>query len=80
MYAFDNIGIGHAFEQVGQGFVSMVERGVLIPQFILVSANQDQGGLGGFYANGVEPVRDKLKRLRIAGGVVVGPFHSDLQW
>ena len=57
----------------------MVKRGALIRQFVLVGANQNEGGLGRFYSNGVEPVRDKLKRLRIAGGVVVGPFHSDLQ-
>ena len=79
MYAFDNIRIGHAVEQVGQGFVSMVKRGALIRQFVLVSANQDRGGLGGFYGNGVEPVRNKLKRLRIGGEVVIGPFHCDLQ-
>ena len=79
MYAFDDIGIGHAFEQVGQGFLSMVKRGALIRQFVLVGADQDEGGLGGFYGNGVEPVRNKLKRLRIGGEVVIGPFHCDSQ-
>ena len=79
MYAFDDIGIDHAFEQVGQGFLSMVKRGALIRQVVLVGANQNEGGLGGFYGNGVEPVCDKLKRLRIAEEVVIGPFHSDLQ-
>ena len=79
MYVFDNVRIGHAVEQVGQGFVRMVKRGALIRQFVLVGADQDEGGLGGFYGNGVEPVRNKLKRLRIGGEVVIGPLHSDLQ-
>ena len=79
MYASYNIGIDHAVEQVGQDFVSLVKRGELIRQFVLVGADQDEGGLGGFYGNGVEPVRNKLKRLRIGGEVVIGPFHCDLQ-
>ena len=79
MYALNNFGLDHAVEQVGEGFLSMVKRGALIRQFVLVGANQDEGGLGGFYSNGVEPVRDKLKRLRIGGEVVIGPFYCDLQ-
>ena len=83
MYAFDNVRIGHAVEQVGQGFLGIIKRDalkvLLRRQFVLVSANQDEGGLGGFYGNGVEPVRNKLERLRMGGEVVIGPFHSDLQ-
>ena len=79
MYALHNFRIDHAGEQVGQGCVSMVKRGVLIRQFVLVGANQDEGGLGGLHGNGVEPVCDELKHLRIVCEVFMGPFLSDLQ-
>ena len=55
------------------------KRGALIRQFVLVGADEDEGGLGGVYGNGVEPVRNKLERLRIGEEVVIGPLHSDLQ-